>query len=97
MGEKWDDADLGEMHVVATYAHHAGYTCVEIAPMHVVDLIDQLKRARADLAEERAEHRATATEFRRTRECLYAVSDWRHRVDDRDDLAELDDILGKAP
>lgn len=38
-----DDGELGEMHVATTYAHHAGHTRVEIDPLHLLQLIDEVQ------------------------------------------------------
>ncbi len=66
-------------------------------PTYVEWLREEKAGLEAQLAEERAEHRATASEFRSLRERMYAVRDWRCRVEDRPDLAELDGILGETP
>lgn len=40
-----EDTDLSEMHIAATHAHMAGFTRVQVDPLHAIEIIDRLRAA----------------------------------------------------
>lgn len=74
MGDAWDDADFSELHVAATHAYHGGCARVQVAPTHVIEIIDALRRARAEVDERHARLVAVADKLNALRARLVVLA-----------------------